>query len=70
MNLRNHDKIFDLTPFWSFRYQEFEESRFETLHHKSPEVPKCEMPKILKQAHQPEFWIPGVGGVKSGEFSL
>jgi hypothetical protein len=27
------------------------------------------MPKILKQAHQPEFWIPGVGGVKTQDSS-
>jgi hypothetical protein len=32
-------------------------------------VPKCETPKILKQAHQPEFQIPGVGGVKSRDSS-
>jgi hypothetical protein len=53
----------------SFRYRELEESRVETLHHRSPEVPKCETPKILKQAHQPEFRIPGVGGVKSRDSS-
>jgi hypothetical protein len=50
-------------------YRELEESRVETLHHRSPEVPKCETPKILKQAHQPEFRIPGVGGVKSRDSS-
>jgi hypothetical protein len=32
-------------------------------------VPKCETPKILKQAHRPEFRIPGVGGVKSRDSS-
>jgi hypothetical protein len=53
------------TPFRSSGYRELEESRVETLHHRSPEVPKCEMPKIQKQAHQPKFWIPRVGGVKS-----
>jgi hypothetical protein len=53
----------------SFGYRELEESRVETLHHRSPEVPKCETPKILKQAHQPEFRIPGVGGVKSRDSS-
>jgi hypothetical protein len=52
------------TPFRSFGYWDLEESRVKTLHHRSPEVPKCETPKILKQAHQPEFQIPGVGGVK------
>jgi hypothetical protein len=33
---------------WSFRYRELEESRVETLHHRSPEVRKCEKTKILK----------------------
>jgi hypothetical protein len=28
-----------------FGYQELEESRVETLHHRSPEVAKCETPK-------------------------
>jgi hypothetical protein len=46
-----------------------EESRVDTLHHRSPEVPKCETPKILKQAHQLDFRIPGVGGVKSRDSS-
>jgi hypothetical protein len=53
----------------SFGYWELEESRVETLHHRSPEVSKCETPKIPKQAHQPEFQIPGVGGVKSQDSS-
>jgi hypothetical protein len=33
---------------WSFGYWELEDSRVETLHHRSPEVSKCETPKILK----------------------
>jgi hypothetical protein len=41
-----------------FGYRELEESRVETLQHKSPEVSKCKTLKIPKQAHQPEFWIP------------
>jgi hypothetical protein len=53
----------------SFGYRELEESRVKTLHHRSPEVPKCETPKIQKQAHQPEFQILGVGGVKSQDSS-
>jgi hypothetical protein len=61
--IRNKDSISE------FGYRELEESRVETLHHRSPEVPKCETPKILKQAHQPEFRIPGVGGVKSRDSS-
>jgi hypothetical protein len=32
-------------------------------------VPKCETPKIPKHAHQPEFQIPRVGGVKSRDSS-
>jgi hypothetical protein len=31
----------------SFGYQELEESRVETLHHRSPEVSKCEIAKAL-----------------------
>jgi hypothetical protein len=31
-----------------FGYRELEKSRVETLQHRSPEVLKCEMPKILK----------------------
>jgi hypothetical protein len=31
----------------SFGYQELEESRVKTLHHRSPEVAKCETPKHL-----------------------
>jgi hypothetical protein len=57
-----------------------EESRVETLHHRSPEVAKCETPKsrnrhINKEFHRPgnnsisEFRIPGVGGVKSRDSS-
>jgi hypothetical protein len=34
-----------MTPFRSFGYRELEESRVETLHHRSPEVAKCETPK-------------------------
>jgi hypothetical protein len=54
-DMRNHKKIWtvessrlwtvDLTPFQSFGYRELEESRVETLHHRSPEVAKCETPK-------------------------
>jgi hypothetical protein len=34
------------TPFGAgFRYQELEESRVKTLHHRSPEVVKCETSK-------------------------
>jgi hypothetical protein len=32
----------EITPFWSSGYQELEESRVETLHHRSPEVAKWE----------------------------
>ena len=32
-------------------------------------MPKCETPKILKQAYQPEFRILGVGGLKSQDSS-
>jgi hypothetical protein len=53
----------------SFGYQELEDSRVETLHHRSPKVPKCETSKNMKQAHQPEFEIPGVGGVKTRDSS-
>jgi hypothetical protein len=52
-DMRNHKKIWtvessrlwtvDLTPFQSFGYWELEESRVETLHHRSLEVAKCEM---------------------------
>jgi hypothetical protein len=35
----------ETTPFQSFGYQELEESRVETLHHRSPKVAKWEMPK-------------------------
>jgi hypothetical protein len=35
----------EITPFRSSGYRELEESRVETLHHRSPEVAKCEMPK-------------------------
>jgi hypothetical protein len=35
----------ETTPFRSFGYLELEESRVETLHHRSPEVAKCKMPK-------------------------
>jgi hypothetical protein len=52
-----------------FGYWELEESRVETLQHRSLEVTKCETPKILKQAHQLKFQIPGVGGVKSRDSS-
>jgi hypothetical protein len=38
-------KYDDLTPFRSFGYRELEESRVETLHHRSPKVVKCETPK-------------------------
>jgi hypothetical protein len=45
-----HDKNdeitkYETTPFQSFRYRELEESRVNTLHHRSPEVAKCETPK-------------------------
>jgi hypothetical protein len=33
------------TPFRSFGYREMEKSRVETLQHRSPEMPKCEIPK-------------------------
>jgi hypothetical protein len=33
------------TPFWSFEYLELEESRVETLHHRSLEFVKCETSK-------------------------
>jgi hypothetical protein len=32
----------ETTPFQSFKYRELEESTVETLHHRSPEVAKCE----------------------------
>jgi hypothetical protein len=62
----------EMTPFWSSGYRELEESRVETLHHRSPEVAKCETSKsrnghINKEFCRPgnnsisEFWIPGVG---------
>jgi hypothetical protein len=35
------------TPFQSFGYRELEESRVETLHHRSPEVAKCETSKYV-----------------------
>jgi hypothetical protein len=40
-------KYVDLTPFRSFGYREFEESRVETLHHRSPEMLECETPKYV-----------------------
>jgi hypothetical protein len=57
------------TPFGAgFRYRELEESRVETLHHRSPEVVKCEMPKSqnrhINKDSISEFQILGVGGVK------
>jgi hypothetical protein len=52
-----------------FRYWELEESRVENLQHRSLEMMKCQMSKILKQAHQLEFRISGVGGVKSRDSS-
>jgi hypothetical protein len=30
-----------------------------TLVIRSPEVPKCEIPKTSKKAHHSECWIPG-----------
>jgi hypothetical protein len=65
----------EITPFRSFEYRELEESRFETLNHRSPEVAKCETPKsqnrhINKESRRPgnnsisEFQIPGVGVLK------
>jgi hypothetical protein len=62
----------EITPFRSSGYRELEESRVETLHHRSPEVAKCETPKsrnrhINKEFRRPgnnsisEFRIPGVG---------
>jgi hypothetical protein len=33
--------IFDPTPFRNFGYRELEELSAETLHHRSPETPKC-----------------------------
>jgi hypothetical protein len=60
------------TPFWSFGYRELEESRVETLHHRSPEVAKCETPKSRSEHVKDsisEFRIPGVGGVKSRDSS-
>jgi hypothetical protein len=70
----------EITPFRSFGYRELEESRVETLHHRSPEVAKCETLKsrnrhINKEFRRPrnnsisEFRIPGVGGVKSRDSS-
>jgi hypothetical protein len=70
----------EITPFRSFGYRELEESRVETLHHRSPKVVKCETPKsrnrhINKEFHRlgnnsiSEFRIPGVGGVKSRDSS-
>jgi hypothetical protein len=43
------DILFSLRPFvdQSFKYWELEESRVETLHHRSPEVMKYETPKHL-----------------------
>jgi hypothetical protein len=35
-----------ITPFHNFEYRELEESRVETLHHRSSEVMKCETSKI------------------------
>jgi hypothetical protein len=59
------------TPFWSFAdreikgfgYRELEESRVETLHHRSPEVANSE---ILKQAHQQRlhFRVSQTGEIK------
>jgi hypothetical protein len=45
-----HDKNDEITKcetttFRSFGYQELEDSRVKTLHHRSPEVAKCEMLK-------------------------
>ena len=57
----------------SFRYQELEESRVETLHHRSPEVAKCGTSKFwnrhINKDSILEFRIPGVGGVKSRDSS-
>jgi hypothetical protein len=61
------------TSFWSFGYRELEESRVETLHHRSPEVAKCETPKSrnrhINKDSILEFRIPEVGGVKSRDSS-
>jgi hypothetical protein len=62
----------EMTPFQSSGYRELEESRVETLHHRSPEVAKRETLKsrnrhINKEFCRPvnnfisEFRIPGVG---------
>jgi hypothetical protein len=72
-DMRNQKKIWtvessrlwtvDLTPFQSFRYWELEESRVETLHHRSPKVDKCETPKSqnrhIKKDSISEFRRPG-----------
>jgi hypothetical protein len=44
-NSRHEIMKCETTPFQSFRYRELEDSRVETLHHRSHEVVKCEMPK-------------------------
>jgi hypothetical protein len=36
------------TPFRSFRYRELEDSRVKTIHHRSPEVAKCEIKKCQR----------------------
>jgi hypothetical protein len=65
----------EITPFRSFGYQELEDSRVETLHHRSPKVTKCKTSKsqnrhINKEFHKLRnnsiygFWISGVGVLK------
>jgi hypothetical protein len=44
-NSRHEIAKCETTPFRSFGYRELEESRVETLHHRSPEVAKCETSK-------------------------
>jgi hypothetical protein len=49
----------EITPFRSSGYRELEESRVETLHHRSPEVAKCETPKSRNRHINKEFRRPG-----------
>jgi hypothetical protein len=58
----------EITPFWSSRYRELEESRVETLHHRSPKVAKCEMLKSRNRHINKEFCRPGNNSIS--EFQL
>jgi len=58
----------DSNPFQSFRYQEIEKSRVETLQHRIPGVAKSGIPKSRKRHINKEFHIPGVNFIS--EFQI